>query len=313
MKIWPLQERIYLSFSLVSMLSIVGCAHGPQSDVSRNALLANIPVFVVPNREEGTVKHKVYLFANSSVRAPPVLLLHELPGLSPDTLRYAELLSRNFNVYVPLLFGSPNQENFVFGTLAYALNGEWWELAKLEGGRPVTQWIKAVLDLMKSRGQNQPIGVIGMCLTGAMPLALLDEPAVRAVVVAQPALPLLGPPGSLGISDREWLVAKTRASKAEIHVLGIRFERDSIAKRAKHTRLQRELGSAFEDGEIKAREYCGRDSHGRFTLCESSHSTLTAGWSPQLSNDDVMNKGRAAVRQFLTKWLIDSQPSTTEK
>lgn len=57
----------------------------------------------------------------------PVLLLHELPGLSDKTLDYAITLADDFMVYVPLLFGDLYQDNSAAGTTSYFLNGEWHE------------------------------------------------------------------------------------------------------------------------------------------------------------------------------------------
>ena len=41
---------------------------------------------------------------------PPVVVFHELPGLSPATFRLAHRISEaGFTVYVPLLFGRPGE------------------------------------------------------------------------------------------------------------------------------------------------------------------------------------------------------------
>lgn len=48
--------------------------------------------------------HSVYCLHDGTSK-PPMLLLHELTGLSQGTLAYAEELSKDFTVYVPLLFG----------------------------------------------------------------------------------------------------------------------------------------------------------------------------------------------------------------
>jgi len=52
----------------------------------------------------GGITHSVFCLHDGTDK-PPVLLLHELTGLSPGTLAYAEELSKDFTVYVPLLFG----------------------------------------------------------------------------------------------------------------------------------------------------------------------------------------------------------------
>jgi hypothetical protein len=52
-----------------------------------------------------------------------VLLLHEPTGLSPGTLAYAEELSKDFTVYVPLLFGEKGTFSLASGLWAYWLRG----------------------------------------------------------------------------------------------------------------------------------------------------------------------------------------------
>jgi hypothetical protein len=43
--------------------------------------------------------------------APPILLLHEMPGLTPDTLELAHCLAgHGYTVYVPLLFGNLGED-----------------------------------------------------------------------------------------------------------------------------------------------------------------------------------------------------------
>jgi hypothetical protein len=74
------------------------------------------------------VKRKVYCIGSDRSK-PPVILLHELTGLSAKTLEYAESLSTDFTVYVPMLFGDLNQDSVLRGTIAFLFNGEWgWPL-----------------------------------------------------------------------------------------------------------------------------------------------------------------------------------------
>jgi dienelactone hydrolase len=288
---------------------IVGCCgHGAAHHKTPEAYkLDNISSESVVSAK-GNIEHDVYFFPGPSKQAPPILLLHELPGLSPNTLYFAEVLSKDFNVYVPLLFGSPNQERDGFlGLLAYFFNPEWSERSSLQGSMPITGWASAAVDRISIHHPGQPIGVIGMCLTGAMPLSLLDHQEIKAIVLAQPTLPIFGEDDDLGISAQEWEVAKRRATAGDIHIYGVRFENDTIAKRAKHERLDRELGKkVFQDGEITAQEYCHKDADGNYTDCPKAHSTLTYGWSPDFPPDHPMNVRRSEVRDFFKTWLIQA-------
>jgi len=118
---------------------------------------------------------------------PAVVLLHELPGMSPDDMRLVRRLAQeDFNVYLPLLFGELGQDNFFFGYFQSCFFGEF-ECSKLSTRSPILGWLETVCKRI-SESSNGPIGVIGMCLTGIFPLALLRS-GVGAAVLCQPTLP----------------------------------------------------------------------------------------------------------------------------
>lgn len=58
---------------------------------------------------QAIVKSRHYTFClclEGERSKPPLLLLHELNGLTPETFRYATELSKDFTVYIPMLFGT---------------------------------------------------------------------------------------------------------------------------------------------------------------------------------------------------------------
>ncbi len=62
-----------------------------------------------PPFTHGAIRHRVFWTGDGS----PVLVLHELPGLSPAALRFGRrLAARGFRVYLPLLFGEPGQDDW---------------------------------------------------------------------------------------------------------------------------------------------------------------------------------------------------------
>jgi dienelactone hydrolase len=202
----------------------------------------------------------VYVYARGDRRKPPLLLLHELPGLSEPTLEYARELSEHFTVYVPRLFGDTGQQSSFRGMLAYQFNGDWDE-STVDGfaSRRITRWLRLVLARIERDHPGQSVAIIGMCLSGDLPLALAagDNPAnpphVKAVVVAQPTLPmssLVIHRDALGISDEEYRRAAALANKGNLKVYAVRFRTDSMARREKFERMRRDLGGGFCDGEI---------------------------------------------------------------
>lgn len=247
------------------------------------------------------VAHPVYCFPNKETRKPPVLLLHELPGLSGKTLEYARELSQDFTVYVPLLFGKPNSQSNWHGFLiAVGLNGEWRGLES--GTSDIVPWLRAVVSEIEREHQRQSIGVIGNCLTGSLPLALLDNKQIHAVVLAQPTLPLTffrndkTVRASLGISEGEIAQAKmsTARNESPAKILYARFDKDCISKWEK----QETVWDIFtKRGEFPYRVYEWVIPYRRHPV-EHAHSTLIGEWRVGESGK-ATNGAREEVRRFL--------------
>jgi dienelactone hydrolase len=253
--------------------------------------------------------HSVYCL-NAGTSKPPVLLLHELTGLTQGTLAYAEELSNDFTVYVPLLFGEKGTLSLVSGLRAYWFGGvvqffpggEWG--IPSDGSAPIVNWLRGVVRKIEERHAEQHIGIIGNCMTGPLPVALLDHPQVGAIVVAQPALPM----GfwwhtdednrSLGLSVDDL----TRARMSRAKIFGLRFETDCIAHPEKQKTLRDEFGDRFLDGEIPASEY---QIEGKPT---TAHSTLIGAWKENDEAGQASRNARARVRTFLLKELGGTRP-----
>lgn len=247
------------------------------------------------------ISHSVYCL-NEDTAKPPVLLLHELTGLTPGTLAYAEELSKDFMVYVPLLFGEKGRFSPSGGLLAYWGTAEW--NTPLEGSMPIVNWLRGVVRDIGARHSQQHIGVIGNCMTGPLPIALLDNPQVGAAVVAQPALPMRfwfytdEDKASLGLSGDD--LRSARSSTAQIY--GLRFETDCMADRTKLRTLREQFGDRFLNGEIPTREY---QLDGKPT---NAHSTLIGSWKAQAQDGQASRDARERVRAFLLQQLNETRP-----
>ena len=273
------------------------------------------PVFVFTAQSTLVNDHTKNIQGQDSLK-PPVLLLHELPGLSSKTLWYADVLAKHFTVYVPLLFGSPNSYSAPTGLFAYAFNGEWKDSDSPQGSRPIIQWLKEVVKFIDERHQGkQKIGIIGMCLTGSLPLALLDHSRVKGVVVAQPSLPLIAitddEEKSLGISDVEAKLAKSRVSAEApngVRIYGVRFEKDTTAKRAKHLEMKDMFKHGFIDREIRNTEYkLNHKEHKLYEIPDDAHSTLIIEWENFPQHPSQIR--REEIVRFLQKPLQFSKDS----
>lgn len=264
--------------------------------------------------ESVELKHD-YLICGKDKNKPPVILLHEMPGLETKTIDYAVTLAEYFTVYVPLLMGELYRDSFGSGFLDYIWKQEWEPQPKLGGSTLLTQWLrKFVAKIGKSRPQ-QNIGIIGNCLTGALPLALLDNPQVTRIVLAQPTLPMrthvwLGDKQDLAISGSEWELAKQRLNPNPVKyppirsllpakAYGTRFALDTIAPIEKYEYLKRELGSGFLCRQITKAEYTVKDDDGKllFEIPSDAHSSLIHGW--QNCPKHPSEKRRQEVKEFL--------------
>lgn len=238
------------------------------------------------------ITHSIYCL-NDGTSKPPVLLLHEISGLSQGTLAYAEELSKDFTVYAPMLFGEKGKFSPNSGLWAYWFQREW--TVPSQGSPLLVKWLRGVVQKIGDRHGTQPIGIIGNCMTGPLPLALLDNPQISAVVVAQPALPMRfwqqtdEDKQSLGLSPDDLQIA--RQSTAWIY--GVRFETDCIADRAKLFTLRKEFGERFLNGEIPAREY---QPDGKPI---NAHSTLIGSWKASDKAGQPSRNARERVRNFL--------------
>lgn len=301
------------------------------------------PFLFPPSVTEVGIQHNVYVFScGNTLSKPPVLLLHELSGLSNQTIEYAKFLAKDFTVYVPLLFGEFGQSestlNNFQGFIYYAFSGEWNAWYGKYETRPVVKWLRSVLDDIHNRHKEQSVGIIGMCLTGALPLALIGDTQyicisadkngqkiyskvvnvrdyVKALVVAQPTLPLFGGnDSSLGLLPKEFHTAIDQAVNKKIMIYGVRFRHDLIAKRDKHHTLKARLGDSYCDGEIKDSEYDyapGKEE----PLPKTAHSSLIFHKNkPSSDLSHPINNRRKQVSQFLIKQLSkDSQQSKLDK
>jgi dienelactone hydrolase len=166
---------------------------------------------------------KVYV--KGSMGDPPVLLLHEIPGLLPETVCFADaLVRRGYRVYMPLFFGRFGRHASALRRMAVCAGPNINCVSTRES--PVVSKLRTLRDRIAAQHGGRKLGVIGMCMSGGMPLALAEK-NVEAVVLSQPALPFpltAATRRALGVSVGSLLKAKS----AEVFVLRIRFERDCL-------------------------------------------------------------------------------------
>lgn len=216
----------------------------------------------------------------------PLLILHELPGMSPSFLHYCrDMIGKDFRVYAPLLFKSPNEKMSQIQQRLFCISREFKQLFTLrsvdEDGAPFASWLLALVSEVSKQNPEKKIGVVGMCLTGSFAIAAIVHPSVNAAISCQPSYPFFRNIETLGLSKTQRQEVADRASSLSIPCAkGYRYKGDRIC-RASHMRaLKSVLGSSFE---------CFPE------LAGSQHSTLTSGSrNPEVFRD---------VLEFLNKRL----------
>jgi dienelactone hydrolase len=229
----------------------------------------------------GNIERQLYV---SSRGAVPLVVLHELPGMSPSFIKYcARMVEEDFKVYMPLLFMKPNDE--AKSKLAFfrlCLRKEFYQLFLPKLGtspaRPFTMWMLNLIREVREENPDQKIGVVGMCLTGGFALAAIADSGVHASIACQPSVPFIFNISTLGLSNEEREMASRRArTLPKPCAKGYRYAGDSISKDAHMKAASDLLGDAFE-------RYPDLNGMG--------HSTLTADewskrkeWDPGVFDD----------------------------
>lgn len=190
-------------------------------------------------------KRQVYFSGDG----PPLLLMHELPGLSSDTFELADkYVAAGFQVYLPLLTGKVGDRKF--GTLKLGVESlrllcmsREINLLKKKSSSPITMWLRDLCNYIREDTNYRGVGVIGMCLTGNFALSLMADDSVLGAVSAQPSLPFAAHK-ALHMSDSEIRTTINRLDEMKHHIHAYRFEKDKICRAEKFETLNRTFNEA---------------------------------------------------------------------
>jgi dienelactone hydrolase len=235
---------------------------------------------------------------------PGVVLVPEIPGLTPEVMGLADrLVGAGFTVVVPSLFGVPGRPEsvpYVLGTVARVCVAAEFRAFARNARRPVADYLRALAADLGGRTPGPGVGVIGMCFTGGFALAAAVDPRVRASVMSQPAAPF---PVSAshrrdpGVSEGELTVVAQRAAAGDVCVRALRFSEDRAVPRARLDGLKERLGDAFEVIELDSRP--GNPDG----FSKNAHSVLTSE-----VREDPPNAAYAArerIVAFLQERLVE--------
>jgi dienelactone hydrolase len=148
---------------------------------------------------------------------PAVIVIHEIPGLHPQVLRFASRVAdAGMTVLCPSLFGDPGREvsrGYAAASIvkAICIRREFNVWAS-DRSSPIVDWLRALAAWAHGECGGAGVGAIGMCFTGGFALAMMTEPAVVAPALSQPSLPLVAGSkrraAAIGVSPAEIACAR---------------------------------------------------------------------------------------------------------
>lgn len=227
---------------------------------------------------------------------PAVIIIHEIPGLHPDVVRFADrVAAAGMTVFLPSLFGDPGRElsvGYAVGQMfkAVCVRREFHAWAT-DQSSPIVDWLRALARKVHPECGGRGVGAIGMCFTGNFALAMMTEPAVVAPVLAQPSLPIGADKkrqASIGVSPDEIACAKRRFRDEDLSMIGLRFHGDPYVPDARFATLKATFGDRFEAIELDPKD--GLPGFGM-----PPHSPLTVN----LRDDDPQGPTKRAERRVI--------------
>ncbi|MGA1345976.1 MAG: dienelactone hydrolase family protein [Ilumatobacteraceae bacterium] len=181
---------------------------------------------------------------------PCVVVVHEVPGITPAVLRFAEeVVEAGFTVALPDLVGTPGRpptKGYLAASLAKVCVAREFSTWAVGRTSPIIAWLRALGRAVHAEVGGPGIGAVGMCFSGGFALGMMVDDLMLAPVLSQPSLPL--PVGSeragdLGLDPADAAVVVERAAQG-CQVLGLRY-RDDRAVGTRFGTLRELLGDAF--------------------------------------------------------------------
>jgi dienelactone hydrolase len=213
---------------------------------------------------------------------PAVVVVHEIPGITPKVLEFAErVVAQGFTVVMPLLVGEvgrkPSGSYIASSMRKICISREFTTMA-MHKTSPIISWLRALARQMHSEVGGVGVGAVGMCFSGGFALGMMVDDIMVAPVLSQPSMPFaVGSNRSadlnLSPSDEARIVERAQAG---CQVLGLRFTGDKLVG-TRFDSLRKLLGDAFVAVEFES-------------TTKQDHSVLT---------EQIQEEGVTRVLEFL--------------
>ncbi|MYX07589.1 dienelactone hydrolase [Streptomyces sp. SID8375] len=215
---------------------------------------------------------------------PAVIVLAEIPGITPKVLEFAERVAAiGCTAVLPVLFGTPGRDAdpahigrlkaglYMASSIGKVCVSREFTVLATGKSSPVVTWLRALAAHEHQRCGGPGVGAVGMCLTGGFALAMATDERLLAPVLSQPSMPLpvtKSRAGTTDISAEELAAVRGRCEREGLRVMGLRFRGDRLVPGDRFAFLRRELGEAFTAVELD-------DSAARPDAVQSPHAVLT--------------------------------------
>jgi dienelactone hydrolase len=209
---------------------------------------------------------------------PPVIVMHELFGVSRDYRRFCDsLAARGFDVWMPQILGPARSRSGLDRARAVGELCISREIDILRSGRtsPIVGTLRALARYASHLHGGDDVGVVGMCLSGGFALALAAHPNVAAAVAAEPAIPfrpVCGRTLGLGAHDVDSIRARLGADHVEVYYT--RFRHDALSPRPRLAEAVRQFGDGLTVDELPGALFPGRD-HSVLTVAKEQYGEDT--------------------------------------
>ena len=181
---------------------------------------------------------------------PVVIVVHEIPGVTPKVIEFAErVVNEGFTVVMPLLVGEvgrgPSGAYIAQSMAKICISREFTTMAMHETS-PIISWLRALAQQLHAEVGGVGVGAVGMCFSGGFALGMMVDDIMVAPVLSQPSLPFVigGSRGAdLNLSESDQARVAERA-QAGCQVLGLRYTGDKLVG-TRFATLRKLLGEAF--------------------------------------------------------------------
>jgi dienelactone hydrolase len=188
---------------------------------------------------------------------PGVIVIHEIPGITPAVLRFADdVVERGFTVVLPDLVGTPGREvsaPYLAASAVKVCVAKEFTTWALDRTSPIVAWLRALARRLHGEVGGPGVGAVGMCFSGGFALGMMVDDTMVAPVLSQPSLPMVrgrgAGAGNLGLSPDDEAEVIRRAAEG-CQVLGLRYTGDRLVGDARFANLRQRLGDAFVTVEL---------------------------------------------------------------